>query len=547
MSTASPLADSFRGYLSEASKRRFTLVAGIFGALFFIAQFALPMIVVFALILPMTFGVMSTADVDSASVWRGDLWYVERAVKVNWRDPTQRPATTLSLRRVRLSDLESSGPALPLPGASAESSPSLLPVGDRLWLIGGETVSYFDGAAVRRLGRAKQPSRASRPFSFGGRPAVLSLGRQSALAVLTDDGTHAEWTATPVALGQLAEGQSLHSVQAIERAGELYVFGEFCGEDEDTPCSLQYRALTGERWLPLVSEICRCGDWTAVAAGEHLAVVLPRSANGPASELTVLTVGPEGSTSRRIQEEKGRAVWHRSRPVSVAGRLVFLSAGMPGSLSLSEVSDGKLVRIVEKKGSFPFSPNMMLLMLVPQLLPMLLSLVLALLLTVEMRRHRVQEYAVGDSRRVFASLWQRALAQLVDAVPLAAGFALPIVFMWRTMSDPESLAERGLLFPLVFLGLFAAAFACALLVLVIYSYFEGRSGKTPGKWLLRIRVLGTDLQPCGFGRALLRNVLTVVDGFFNFLVGALLVALTENWQRLGDLAARTVVVSDQPS
>lgn len=33
-----------------------------------------------------------------------------------------------------------------------------------------------------------------------------------------------------------------------------------------------------------------------------------------------------------------------------------------------------------------------------------------------------------------------------------------------------------------------------------------------------------------------------IDGFFNFLVGILIAALTENWQRLGDMAARTVVV-----
>ena len=89
------------------------------------------------------------------------------------------------------------------------------------------------------------------------------------------------------------------------------------------------------------------------------------------------------------------------------------------------------------------------------------------------------------------------------------------------------------------------AFLCALLVLLAFSYFEGRSGRTPGKWLLGIRVLGTDLQPCGFGRALLRNMLSFVDGFFSFLVGALLVALTENWQRLGDMAARTIVVVDE--
>jgi uncharacterized RDD family membrane protein YckC len=34
----------------------------------------------------------------------------------------------------------------------------------------------------------------------------------------------------------------------------------------------------------------------------------------------------------------------------------------------------------------------------------------------------------------------------------------------------------------------------------------------------------------------------VVDGFFEYTVGMLVVALNGNWQRLGDLAAKTVVV-----
>jgi uncharacterized RDD family membrane protein YckC len=162
-----------------------------------------------------------------------------------------------------------------------------------------------------------------------------------------------------------------------------------------------------------------------------------------------------------------------------------------------------------------------------------------------MRRHRVQDYIFAGTRRTFASLWQRALAQLVDLVPLSAAFLIPFAWMWRLFSDPESFVESGPMFPFVFLGLFVGAFLCALLVLLAFSYYEGRSGRTPGKWLLGIRVLGTNLQPCGFGRALLRNMLSFVDGFFSFLVGALLVALTENWQRLGDMAARTIVVIDE--
>ena len=55
-------------------------------------------------------------------------------------------------------------------------------------------------------------------------------------------------------------------------------------------------------------------------------------------------------------------------------------------------------------------------------------------------------------------------------------------------------------------------------------------------------MLGVDLHPCGIGRGLLRNLLKAVDGFFNFMVGIMVVALNENWQRVGDMAARTVVV-----
>jgi uncharacterized RDD family membrane protein YckC len=142
-------------------------------------------------------------------------------------------------------------------------------------------------------------------------------------------------------------------------------------------------------------------------------------------------------------------------------------------------------------------------------------------------------------------LWQRALAQLVDLIPFVAGFALPMVWMWRMFSDPEALFESGFAFPFKMFGAVIGALVWTLAVFVAYSSLEGRFGKTPGKWLVGIRVLGTDLKPCGFGRAFLRNLLTMVDGFFNFLVGALLVALTENWQRLGDMAARTIVVVDR--
>jgi uncharacterized RDD family membrane protein YckC len=344
-------------------------------------------------------------------------------------------------------------------------------------------------------------------------------------------------------LGLPVESGSLRTLQAVESKGGLYLFAELCTDDPDR-CSISYREPAQETWLPLVEDSCSCATWTALPSASLPTVVLSERAEGR-EMLSVITLTAAGPQQDPIALPKERSAWGGWRALSSEGHLVLLTQGMPGSLSLLEVADGRVVRAVRKKGSFPFGPSLMLFMLIPQLLPILLSLVLALLLTVQMRRHRVQDYALAGTRRTFASLWQRALAQLVDLVPLSAAFLIPSAWFWRMFSDPESLVDSGPMFPFVFIGLFVGAFLCALLVLLAFSYFEGRSGRTPGKWLLGIRVLGTDLQPCGFGRALLRNMLSLVDGFFSFLVGALLVALTENWQRLGDMAARTIVVVDE--
>jgi uncharacterized RDD family membrane protein YckC len=543
MSIGSLATEPAHGYLSESSKRRFTLVAGILGAVFFLAQFLLPMLVMFLVMMPMMFNrAASMADLDQAGLWRDELWFIERTAKVNWRDPGN--STSLSaLRHVSLEDLESAGPAVPLDASKVGSSGSLLPVGDRLWVIEADRVSYYQRGALTRLSGAGRAARSSRPFAYQGRPAVISLGAHPSLATLQEEGARAVWIAEDLPLGLPAESGSLRTLQAVESKGGLYLFAELCTDDPDR-CSINYRQPDQEKWLPLVEDSCSCATWTALPSEPLPTVVL--SERGEAREtLSVITLTAPGPQRKLVALPKEGSAWGGWRALSLQGRLVLLTQGMPGSMTLLEVADGRVVRSVKKKGAFPFGPNMMLFMLIPQLLPILLSLALALLLTAQMRRHRVQDYVFAGTRRTFASLWQRALAQLVDLVPLSAAFLIPSAWMWRTFSDPESLVESGPMFPFVFIGLFVGAFLCALLVLLAFSYYEGRSGKTPGKWLLGIRVLGTDLQPCGFGRALLRNMLSFVDGFFSFLVGALLVALTENWQRLGDMAARTIVVVDE--
>ncbi len=64
--------------------------------------------------------------------------------------------------------------------------------------------------------------------------------------------------------------------------------------------------------------------------------------------------------------------------------------------------------------------------------------------------------------------------------------------------------------------------------------------------LLGLRVVGQDGRRVGIGRHLLRTVLWLIDGFPYFVPGgvAFLCALaTPDRQRVGDLAARTLVVA----
>ena len=535
--------ESERGYLSAESKRRFTIIAGGLGAVFFLGQFVLPMAIMFLVMMPAMFmHDMKSLDFEGAALVGDDLWMVERTIKVDMKS-SESPRTTLALTRVRLADLSEAGAAIPLEGIANDSTPELRVVGDRLWVFGSSAMAYYEKGSLKVLPGTKRPARASRPFVYQGRPAVITLGATPALAVLEGD-RDAKWVTRDLSLGQPGGVGSLTSVQAVEAGGSLYLFGQLCSEAPEH-CSLSYRDLEHAQWLPLVDEVCSCASWTPVAIASRPAVFLSERQKGGKAEVSVVTVTADGPQRRPIETLEGNQAWRQWGPLSSGSRLVLVSEVMPGGLHVAEVEDGRVVRSSKKPGSFPFGPNMMLFMMVPQLLPILLSLILAFLLTIQMRRHRVPDYVFGAERRAFASLWQRALAQLVDLVPFVVGFALPMIWMWRMFSDPESLFENGPTFPFKMFGLFIGAFLWMLIIFLAYSYLEGRFGKTPGKWLVGIRVLGTDLQPCGFGRAFLRNLLTFVDGFFSFLVGALLVALTENWQRLGDMAARTIVVVDQ--
>jgi uncharacterized RDD family membrane protein YckC len=80
--------------------------------------------------------------------------------------------------------------------------------------------------------------------------------------------------------------------------------------------------------------------------------------------------------------------------------------------------------------------------------------------------------------------------------------------------------------------------------ILYFALWETASrGLTPGKYLMRLRVVGIDGQPLEPKAALLRNALRAIDTLpASYLVGLVTMVISKSGQRLGDHAAGTWVV-----
>jgi uncharacterized RDD family membrane protein YckC len=80
-----------------------------------------------------------------------------------------------------------------------------------------------------------------------------------------------------------------------------------------------------------------------------------------------------------------------------------------------------------------------------------------------------------------------------------------------------------------------------------FSICEGLFGTTLGKRLFGLRVVrAADGRPCGPFAAVVRTVLRLVDNFLLSLPGITFIVSSPRRQRLGDRAAKTLVVSEVP-
>lgn len=84
-----------------------------------------------------------------------------------------------------------------------------------------------------------------------------------------------------------------------------------------------------------------------------------------------------------------------------------------------------------------------------------------------------------------------------------------------------------------------------LIVIGAFAVAEARTGRTPGKAIMGIRVLQLDGSPATTLAAIVRNAFRVIDGFPGiYLIALVSLAGSRRKQRIGDQAAGTSVFVD---
>lgn len=137
----------------------------------------------------------------------------------------------------------------------------------------------------------------------------------------------------------------------------------------------------------------------------------------------------------------------------------------------------------------------------------------------------------------YAGFWIRCGAAIIDSI------AVWILQMVLTLILG---AMAGLLSPNAGDESFAAAimlmlFSCAISI-AYYVVFTGACGQTPGKMLLRLKVLRSDGSSLTYGRAALREIVGKFVSGITLGVGYLMVAFDARKQGLHDKIADTCVI-----
>jgi uncharacterized RDD family membrane protein YckC len=148
-----------------------------------------------------------------------------------------------------------------------------------------------------------------------------------------------------------------------------------------------------------------------------------------------------------------------------------------------------------------------------------------------------------DIQMPLAGIGSRFIALLVDTLIWIVGFLLLLALLVLFPLSIATFSEKS------------AEWAFAIILFIIFllnwgyfTLFEAFwNGRTPGKRVARIRVIQRSGRAIGLIESMTRNLVRYIDmqPFALYAVGVIAIFATRQHQRLGDLAAGTLVVRDR--
>jgi uncharacterized RDD family membrane protein YckC len=502
---------------------------------------------------------LENVHAESAALWRGDLWYVASEIKGGFEGPENRENN-------RLVHVAESGPTTVL--MLAPGPAWLLAHGDTLWIFASDGVSQYDGKTAQQVPAKQLSDSDSQPFLLDGLPAAVreETGERRVFAL-----ENGQWVEkAQLFFGGAKDAPSAGRLKLLVIGGQPYVFCAkggtlychvgFPGKEARFPADWETVGPVGDLWSVAANE-GRPEAFTVRTEKDRTSIEIVGLARDERTEAAIgratpaspaqggLPARPAGSWKQSFSRVSPFPLRTLGAASDAAGGCRVLYQALQWTVNVVQLHGEKAISARRYGDMNPADRVRALLGIVPSVASGMLSLALAVALSALMKVYRTDSFfgPSGWSAQC-ASLTRRALALLLDAAlvlgPMIAGM---VGLFWILPGIEDQPEPRGVTYltPLLFGG---ALWAVAAFFLFCYTL--GRWGRTPGKWAAGIRVIGIELAPCGFGRALLRTLLLIVDGFLfavgflNFSFGALVIACTANRQRIGDIAARTIVIRE---
>lgn len=155
----------------------------------------------------------------------------------------------------------------------------------------------------------------------------------------------------------------------------------------------------------------------------------------------------------------------------------------------------------------------------------------------------MSQIAINTSQNVninfnVASVGDRMIAFMIDLL-IKVAYGIAVFYIFFNLLDLGYLLN-GLDQWSVMAVYIMLLFPTAVYPLVLESLMEGQ---TPGKKVMKIRVVKIDGYQAGLGDYMIRWVFRIIDTSFAGVIGLVSMVISKNSQRLGDIAAGTAVIS----